>query len=541
MLDLIDAAAVRAWFSASLSGLARHREEIDAINVFPVADSDTGTNLYLTVEAAVTALAGLPDSDELDRTLRSAARGALLGARGNSGIILSQLFLGAGELLVGAAGVGAGTVAAAIRRGADSAWGAVEHPVEGTVLSVARAAADAAEAAASTATGGLPGDLAAVVLAAAEGARTSLAGSPRQLPVLARAGVVDAGGLGLCVLLDALVEVVTGTRPAWPPVYGPSSFVPSGDDGDGGAEPADAGSDACYEVMYLLEAPAAAVRLLRDRLDSLGDSLVVVGAEGLWSVHVHVRDAGAAVEAALDAGRPRRIRVTHLETGSPRAVHPVRALVAVAVGAGAASLLAEAGVVVVERTSTGVSSADLLDAVTRSAATEVVLLPSEAAAVVVAEAAAASARGAGLAVAVVPARSMVATLAAVAVHDPGRSFSDDVLAMVGAASHVRCGAVTTATTAAVTTAGLCRAGQALGMVDDDVAVVAEDLASAATTVVERLLSGGGELVTLLAGDGDGGAEVAEAVRAHLHRTRPEVDVVVQQAGQLDPPLVVGVE
>lgn len=525
MLEQIDAEAVRRWFAVCLDGLGRARAEIDALNVFPVPDGDTGTNLYLTLESAVAALDALPAAEELDRTLRAAARGALLGARGNSGIILSQLFLGAGEVLVEQTSVGARTVAEALNRGAELAWLAVEHPVEGTVLSVARAAAAAAQEAAQGQ------DLAQVVTAAAAAAWQALARTPEQLPVLARAGVVDAGGRGLCVLLDALAEVVTGARPAPGPasVVRPSASVPD-----------DEPTGACYEVMYLLEAPVEAIAPLRAALDALGDSLVVVGVEGLWSVHVHVDDAGAAIEAALQAGRPRRIRVTHLDITAAPVRHPARSVIAVATGAGVAELLDRAGVVVV-RSPTGArpSTGELLDGMTRHAAAEVVLLPSDADTVRVAEVAAARARADGLRVAVVPARSMVATLAAVAVHDSGREFDEDVVAMTAAAGQTRSGGVTRAVRKAMTSAGICREGQALGLVNDDVAVIADDLVTAAIGVVDRLLTGGGELVTLLTGTGCDG--LAVRVREHLYRSRPDVDVTVYEGGQETYALLVGVE
>ncbi|MCZ9342876.1 DAK2 domain-containing protein, partial [Streptomyces sp. TRM76130] len=180
----------------------------------------------------------------------------------------------------------------ALRRAADSARQAVAHPVEGTVLTVASAAADAADRA--------EGGCDAVVRAAYEGARAALASTPDQLPALERAGVVDAGGHGLVTVLAALVETLTGETP--PAAGAPYARVPEGGTAAGGKCPPDEGGPA-FEVIYLLEAGDEAVARLRRRLDALGDSLVVVGGDGLWNVHVHVDDAGAAVEAGVEAGR----------------------------------------------------------------------------------------------------------------------------------------------------------------------------------------------------------------------------------------------
>ncbi len=263
--------------------------------------------------------------------VRAMAHGALIGARGNSGTILAQLLRGMAQVLASddapahADGPGLGR---ALRHAADSARQAVAHPVEGTVLTVASAAADAA----ATVAGAADRDCGEVARAAYEGACAALAETPDRLDVLRRAGVVDAGGRGLVTVLAALVETLTGETPRTTAgraaVPGPYGRVEPGEaahgtpapceDGDTGAQ---AGNPA-FEVIYLLEAEDAAVARLRKRLDALGDSLVVVGGDGLWNVHVHVDDAGAAVEAGVEAGRPYRIRITHFGAGDAHAPGP---------------------------------------------------------------------------------------------------------------------------------------------------------------------------------------------------------------------------
>ncbi|MEU0810144.1 DAK2 domain-containing protein [Streptomyces sp. NPDC005970] len=589
MPHTLDADAVRTWCALALDALGRAREEIDAINVYPVADADTGTNLYLTVESAAQAVAAAFDGHaaaqgtaarpSLPEAVRAMAHGALIGARGNSGTILAQLLRGMADVLAdgdsptgdeggdgGGDDGGADGLRRALRRAAELAYLGVAHPVEGTVLTVARAAADSA--------GRAEGDPAAVARAAYEGARTALEATPAQLGVLARAGVVDAGGYGLVVVLGALAEATSGRAPADGPVTapgccpapGPAAAADAGPDGEG----ADCGP--AFEVIYLLEADEPAVARLRERLDALGDSLVVVGGDGLWNVHVHVDDAGAAVEAGVEAGRPHRIRITHFDTAAARRAHAdqpyprprtadtarpdrpgaaepqgaraeraPRAVVAVVPGEGLAALCAEVGATVVAaRPGERPAAGELTEAVRRAGAQEVVLLPNDTELRHTAAAAAAQARADGVRVAVIPTRSPVQGLAALAVHEPGRSFDEDVVAMTSAAGATRYAELAVAERQFWTMAGVCQAGDVLGLIDGDVAVIGDGLAGTAETVLDRMLAAGGELVTLVLG-----ADLPDGVAEHLERHVREghfaVDTVVYPGGQSDVPLIIGIE
>ncbi|MCX2923866.1 DAK2 domain-containing protein [Streptomyces sp. NEAU-W12] len=570
-----DALAVRAWCGRALDALGRAREEIDAINVYPVADGDTGTNLYLTVESAATAVeavfagyeAGGPEGPTLADAARAMAHGALIGARGNSGTILAQLLRGMAQVLAGeeaphADGQG---LRRALRTAADSARRAVAHPVEGTVLTVATAAADAA--------GGAEGDCGEVARAAYDGARAALAATPGQLAVLRRAGVVDAGGKGLVAVLAALVETFTGETPggAGPGVYGTGAHARAGHARAGHGEPAGAGRPAgitpptgcadgggaaeaavtgpAFEVIYLLEAEDAAVQRLRQRLDALGDSLVVVGGDGLWNVHVHVDDAGAAVEAGVEAGRPHRIRITHFGAGDahapgagrPAAERVARAVVAVVPGEGLAGLYTEAGATtVLARPGEPPASGELVDAVRRAHAHEVVLLPNDAELRHTAAAAAEQARADGLRVALIPTRSAVQGIAALAVHEPERRFDEDVVAMTSAAGATRYAEITVAERQSWTMAGICQAGDVLGLIDGDVAVIGDDATATATAVLDRMLSAGGEMVTLVLGDGTPHT-VATHLETHVRERYLAVDTVLHQGGRQGALLLIGVE
>ncbi|MFC7790619.1 DAK2 domain-containing protein [Streptomyces cinereoruber] len=571
----LDAEAVRTWCARAFDALGREREEIDAINVYPVADGDTGTNLYLTAEAAHRAVEAVfaasgPDTAE---TVRAMAHGALLGARGNSGTILSQLLRGMATVL--ADGCDGDHLARALAEAARAARQAVAHPVEGTILTVASAAAGACAAG---------GPLVRVARDAYEGAATALTATSGQLDALERAGVVDAGGRGLVAVLGALLETVTGQAPDR---AAPAPLPP--------AAPREkcAGEDGpAYEVIYLLEADDAAVDLLRSRLDALGESLVVVGGDGLWNVHVHVDDAGAAVEAGVEAGRPHRIRITRFAsdaTPAPgrgtargagsgtdgahthrygtddghahacgtesdgyahacgtgddaaRGERVPRAVVAVVPGEGLAGLCAEAGATTV-RTRPGEPPAEdeLVEAVRRAHAREVVLLPNDTDLRETAAAAAERVRAEGVRVALIPTRAAVQGIAALAVHEPDRRFDEDVVAMTAAAGATRYAELAVAEHRSFTSAGVCQAGDVLGLIEGDVAVIGKDLTETARTVLDRMLSAGGELVTLVVAD-DTPPGLAADLEQHVRRGYLAVDTTTYHAGAEAPPLLIGVE
>jgi dihydroxyacetone kinase-like predicted kinase len=297
-------------------------------------------------------------------------------------------------------------------------------------------------------------------------------------------------------------------------------------------------------VMYLLDADDDAVPELRQSLAALGDSLVVVGGGGLWNVHVHVNDVGAAIEAGMNTGRPHRIAVTHFATqvsAQARTPRAQRAVVAVAPGGGLADLFAEAGAAVLDGVPARIPSAeDMLAAIRNVGATEVVVLPNDDSAHGPAEQAARIARADGLAVAVLPTRASVQGLAALAVHDSDRSFEDDVIAMTAAARATRHAEVTLAEEEALTSAGPCKPGDVLGFVEDDVADIGSDVFTVGVHILDRLLTGGGELVTIVTG-GDADAGLGDELCDYLRSTRPGVDAVVYRGGQRRYPLLLGVE
>jgi DAK2 domain fusion protein YloV len=419
--------------------------------------------------------------------------------------------------------------------------------MEGTVLSVATGAAMAATEADTD-------DLADVVRAAAAGAARALARTPEQLPVLARAGVVDAGGRGLVVLLDALVEVVTGQAPATAPLArvarDPRLLTVTRETGS---------SDYAYEVQYLLDADAPAVERLKATLAGLGDSLVIVGTGAhdvhpVWNVHVHVNDVGAAIEAGVEVGRPHRISVTRFtdqmtampgvtdaERDRPAVDAEVRAVVVVAGGIGLAELFVAEGAVVVDGGPTNnPSTEEVLAALRATRAGRVVVLPNDSNVHAVAAAAADEARSEGIRIGVVPTRSPVQALAAIAVRDPQRRFNDDIIAMAEAAGACRYAEVTIATREALTVAGRCQAGDVLALVDGEVHLIGSELSQTCVALLDRLLAGGGELVTLILGS-DAPHDLSGLLTRHIANGWPFVEVQAYEGGQPHYPLMVGVE
>ncbi|GAA2662779.1 MULTISPECIES: DAK2 domain-containing protein [Actinosynnema] len=539
-MQALDASAIRRWADACVRSLAAHREDIDRINVFPVADGDTGTNLLQTMRSALDSLLR-SNSSGAGTALSALAKGALAGARGNSGVILSQVLRGLAEAVGTASTATGASLRKALLRADELAAEAVSAPSPGTVLSVLHAAAEAARDCASD-------ELGEVASAASRAGAAALAETPRQLAVLARAGVVDAGGRGLVVLLDALAGVVTGQVPE--PVL-PSRFPRPAAALTTARESGSA--DYEYEVMYLIDglaedraAEEEAAACLRAALRALGDCVSVVGdGDGLWNVHVHCNDIGAALEAGVEAGRPHRITVSRfadqVAAQADRFTRD-RAVVALVRGDGVAELFEGEGAVVL-RVADALDPADLLAVLTGTRARHVVVLPGVPDLRSEVDAAVSQAVAAGQDAVVVPMTSPVQALAALAVHDASRRANDDVVAMAEAAAATRRGEIGHAVQEAITWVGRCLPGDLLALLDGEVVHVEPapgDRIGLARDLVDLMLVPGGELVTALLGE-NAPEGLAEALEAHLRAAHPEVELVVYPGGLPGAVLVVGVE
>ena len=498
------------------AALEEQREEIDELNVFPVPDGDTGTNMTLTVRAA---LEELERAEEPRQRAQAAIRGALRGARGNSGVILSQILRAVAEVADEAGGdpFDALRYARALERARELAYDAVADPVEGTILTVvAEAARTASQAAARH-------DLLAVSARTCAAASRAVARTTDQLDVLRDAGVVDAGARGFEVMLGSVHAHLTGepapalsdVTPRWRPHR----------------ETCEQDLSHRFEVQYLLDAADADAAPLRRRLGVLGDSVVVVAAGDLLNVHVHTDDVGAAIEAGLEYGRPSEIEVTHFGdqiSARRRARGAVVGVLAVLDGDGARALAEEQGAVVVDGHAGALPSvADLLNAAGDVRTEQVVVLPGHPNAVPTAHQAraVAVAEGGRPFEVVDAADSPCAVLAALSMLDPEGPVETVLADMREAAEALRAGEVVAAVRDASTPIGSVRRGQPLAVVEGEVVTAADDPLEALAVVCERLDVPGAERVTLLLG-----AEVAAEERGraeHLVRARAcgEVEVI----------------
>jgi hypothetical protein len=555
---------VRAAMVAYRDVLRAHREALNRLNVYPVPDGDTGTNMALTVEAVVRELDDHGTSSAMAAVCRAVSHGSLMGARGNSGVILSQLLRGLCEQLAAAEEAGPEVLAAAFVVASELATKAVVRPVEGTILTVARAAGEGATAA-------LEKDeaLLGVIEHAKRAASDALAKTPTMLEALARAGVVDAGGAGYVLFFDALLSALDGRALPPPPAGGraedrsePATDLAPLNAPTGGSNAAEAGAggsapdDLRYEVMYLLDAPDDSIGAFKDVWAGIGDSIVVVGGDGTWQCHIHTNDIGPTIEAAIDIGRPYRIRVTDLheqvqeerwvrdaarfaEVGTGGTPGAVTGVVAVVAGEGIGRIFRSLGAqrLVPGGQSMNPSTAQLLDAVRSLPCTQVVVLPNNENVEPVAQQVDALTEKT---VRVVPTGSIVEGFAALLAYDPAAGVEENAVEMAASARRVVPGAVTRAVRDAATAVGEVHAGDWLGISRKDVVAVAGSPDDAVLQLLERLVLPSHELVTVIEGEGSTPA-ATRRITEWLHEERPEIETEVHHGGQPLYPYLLGIE
>ena len=615
-LTTLDSDALAEAIRAYRAALDQHRVTIDRLNVYPVPDGDTGTNMALTLAAV---------SEELLRSgagradiCRAISHGALMGARGNSGVIVSQLLRGMASTLAPSDDrpeaeppIDAELLARGLAAASTAADSAVMRPVEGTILSVARASAQAAERALDTLAGDEADALAFVLESAKQAGQAALEKTPQQLPVLADAGVVDAGAAGYLLLLDALLSVVDGRplpdavdlpaevaaviahgnagaslqRAASDPVAEQRAELHSHLDGDSGHDVHDP-SGTRYEVMFLLSAPDESIDGFKAAWDSLGDSIVMVGGDGLWNCHIHTDDIGPVIEAGIDVGRPHRIQITdlheqvaglgahgahagqhsahgahagqhsahgahagqhsaHAGAGAETAGDPAQrplvgcAVVAVSPAAGLDELFASLGCheLVTGGQTMNPSTAELLAAIEAAPSEQVVVLPNNSNIVPVARQAG---EHAGKTVTVVATTSVPAGLAALIGYNPDASADANAASMGDTAGAVSAGEVTQAVRDTTSPAGPVAAGQWIGLDGGGISAAGDSAAAAAVGLLDGMLTPAHEILTLIEGAGARAAETAE-VMAWLAEHWPDVEVERHVGGQDHYPYLFGIE
>lgn len=525
--------------------LAAHRELINRLNVYPVPDGDTGTNMTLTIGSVLEELDGLDEGDSDDRAAvcKAISHGSLMGARGNSGVILSQVLRGLASSFAEVPAIDGPAFASAMTQASIAADAAVMRPVEGTILTVVRESARGAREA--------HGTLVDVLEASLHAGEVALAHTPEQLQVLKEAGVVDAGGAGFVLLLHAALHMIDG-RPLPDVSERPEMVAVPIDRPDHH----DAVSELRYEVMYLLDADDDLMGGFKDVWAGLGDSIVVVGGDGLWNCHIHTDDIGPAIEAAIDIGRPRQIRVTDLAEevleeqwvreaaaaggGSLPSAEPVPcAVVAVSPAAGIARIFHSLGVqeLVVGGQTMNPSTAELLEAVERAPGPHVVILPNNSNIVAVAQRVDAET---GKTVCVVPTRSVPEGFASLLAYDPQADASANAEAMSEVAGSVVVGEVTQAVRDTSSSAGSVREGDWIGLDRDGVRSIGAGVAPAAISLLDQLIDAEHEILTVIEGEGAGDADT-RTITEWLHATHPSVEAEVHHGGQEHYPYLFGIE
>jgi DAK2 domain fusion protein YloV len=525
------------------AGLLRaQRDVINRLNVYPVPDGDTGTNMTLTLESVVADVHALGAEVSMTELCRAIAQGSLMGARGNSGVILSQMLRG---LLQGFSdeSIDATQLAAGLVRADLLARQAVSRPVEGTILSVARAAAEGAAGAQDASS------LESVVHGARDAARVALAKTPEQLAVLKQAGVVDSGGTGLVLWFEALCHVVSGDPlPETPDIDTFAALPPLHETLQSDI------SDLKYEVMFLLDAEDEKMRAFRDAWDALGDSIVIIGGDGLYNCHIHSNDVGASIEVALDAGRPRNIRVTDLSeqvteerwvreaNALPEAMEsptPATAVVAVVVGEGVGRIFTTLGVraLVKGGQSMNPSTAELVTAVRSTGSPQVIILPNNRNIRAVAEQVDALVE---VDVRVVATDSIVEGFAALLSYDPDAGVEENRQTMSASAQHVVAGEVTRAVRDTHTDAGEVTTGDWIGLGAGGVLAIANSIEEVAAKLLMSLVKDEHELLTIIEGEGST-KEATSALSKFATARFPQLCVEVHYGGQPLYPYFFGVE
>jgi len=519
----LDGRLFRALFIDACSLLQRHIPALNAINVFPVPDGDTGTNMHLTLRAGIEELAR-SESDGLSAVAHGLAHGTLMGARGNSGVILSQVLRGFAEGLNGAERADGPALARAFANASRAAYGALSEPIEGTILTVARMTAEALAS--------RPPETADEALAkASSAAREAVERTPELLPVLKEAGVVDAGGLGLAIIVEGLSRSLRGE--SLDVDLAPPGAVEAGWRSEAASlHRLDHGeSGYCTEFMVAGEQLEAAA--IREHLAALGSSLLIVGNSKLLRVHLHTTHPDGALAYGRGLGEISQVKVDNLEAqirqwAADEPAPPVSAtldVVAVAAGEGIELTFRSVGVThLVEGGQTmNPSAGEILEAIEACAANQVVVLPNNKNIVAAARQAA---ERSSKQVVVVPSRTVPQGIAAVLALSPDLPFEATVEAMERALTSLRSAEVTRAVRATTIDGRRIGMGQAIGIVEGKLTVVADDVASALRGCLEHMLSPEASLLTLYSGR-DVRDEDAEALVAELRESYPglEIDLV----------------
>ena len=539
----VDGQIFKRALLGSLSWLAANHEEVNRLNVFPVPDGDTGTNMLLTLQSAVEDVKE-SNAAEVSKIAKLASHGSLMGARGNSGVILSQIFRGFARAVEGKSALTPAELAAAFEEAANAAYRAVNKPTEGTILTVAREAGRAAATAASTPDANVP----RVIAAAAAGARSAVLKTPSQLQILRDAGVVDAGGFGLQLILEGMLKSVEESEPALAAMaetkrpVSPASQV-SLDLPEGGWG---------YCTEFLIEGNGLDTDLIRGQIESLGNSVLVVGEPELVKVHVHTDDPTGVINLAGGYGKILKLNVGDMSTqhrrilesegaaGRSRPPRPNGAgLAAVVAGRGLVEIFRGLGVdAIIEGGQTmNPSTQDMLTAIESVPYDEVILLPNNGNVIPAAK------QVVGLTkkkVHVVDTHSVPQGVSAVVAFRPERSGLENLKAMKAEAERVQTIEVTHAVRDTRSNGVKVKKGDVIGLINDRLEFAGDDYPDVVKRALGRLGPDSYELVTVYRGEQASDDELAR-LESEIRSNYPRLEVEVQQGGQQHYPFILSVE
>jgi DAK2 domain fusion protein YloV len=527
-LTRCDGLLFRESLRGSLAWMETNRDQINQLNVFPVPDGDTGTNMLLTLQAATAGLRHRDDAD-LGRVAHAAAHAALMGARGNSGVILSQILRGFAQSIGTQPSVDVHGLAAAFREGATVAYRAVMKPTEGTILSVARDAATAAEEAATRTK-----DLVEFTRGVVEGARLAVERTPSQLAILREAGVVDAGGYGLLIVLEGMLKTVRGETP--------ESFrqAPAALSGPRAVATPEVGWGYCTE--FIVNGKNLPLDEMREAMAGMGDSALVVGDERAVRVHVHTQEPSALITYASHYGTLSKLKVDDMTRQHHRILaQPAKevAVVAVASGDGFAQILRSLGVdaVVPGGPTMNPSTRDLLQAVESVPAGQVVLLPNNANVILTAQQVPKLTKKR---VAVVPTRNLPQGIAAVLAFDLTTALDENIRAMTAAMQRVQAIEVTHAMRDTSVDGLSIRRDDIIGLLNDKIVATGKSVRDVVMRVLDKVDLGHFTTLTIYSG-AEVDAKQAEALAAELRRRHPDLEVDLHEGRQAHYPYVIAVE
>jgi len=539
----VDGQLFKRALLGSLSWLAANHEEVNRLNVFPVPDGDTGTNMLLTLQSAVEDVKE-SNAAEVSKIAKLASHGSLMGARGNSGVILSQIFRGFARAVEGKSALTPAELAAAFEEAANAAYRAVNKPTEGTILTVAREAGRAAATAASTPDANVP----RVIAAAAAGARSAVLKTPSQLQILRDAGVVDAGGFGLQLILEGMLKSVEESEPA---LAAPAETKrPVSPASQVSLDLPEGGWGYCTE--FLIEGNSLDTDLIRGQIESLGNSVLVVGEPELVKVHVHTDDPTGVINLAGGYGKILKLNVGDMSTqhrrilesegaaGRSRPPRPNGAgLAAVVAGRGLVEIFRGLGVdAIIEGGQTmNPSTQDMLTAIESVPYDEVILLPNNGNVIPAAK------QVVGLTkkkVHVVDTHSVPQGVSAVVAFRPERSGLENLKAMKAEAERVQTIEVTHAVRDTRSNGVKVKKGDVIGLINDRLEFAGDDYPDVVKRALGRLGPDSYELVTVYRGEQASDDELAR-LESEIRSNYPGLEVEVQQGGQQHYPFILSVE